>query len=195
MLEAADIKQAVTQWVDVRGKHMMPTASQFGAFQMRPFLPNVAVFRRLGDDNYQISLQGTALVELFGFDATGKDVSVVYPDAEVPGLMALFNLLFSSSYLSHSLRVYTNRTGEQFTGEQVLLPISNEDGEHDRYVFVACNIQRPKRPRSVPGKPLEIGDLKARTIYDPRTLMPVACFATTQRNTAMMQRAITAACG
>ncbi len=171
----------------------MPTASQFGPFELRPFLPHLAVYRKTPEGRYKVTLQGTGLVEAFGFDATGMFLNAVYPEDVQDELMALYELLFTNQYISHSVRTYERKgTGALVTIEQIMVPVSDEDGAHDRYVLLAYNVPLPQRPRSDPNRTIALGSLEERTVYDPHTLLPVACFATTPRDNARMQEKLTA---
>lgn len=196
MLRADHIQQLATAWLETRGEKLMPKASQFGPFELRPFLPNIAVYRKTPEGRYKVTLQGTGLVEAFGFDATGMFIDDVYPEDVFVELNALYKLLFDNHYLSHSVRVYERRgSGALVTIEQIMVPVTNEDGQNDRYVLLAYNVPLPQRPRSDPNRTIALGSLEERTVYDPETLMPVECFATTPRDSEKMQEKLTAFLG
>ncbi|MGD1935389.1 MAG: PAS domain-containing protein [Candidatus Phaeomarinobacter sp.] len=191
MLQAEHIRQFISTWIEVRGDRVMPTSSEFGPFQMRPFLPNIAVYRRAGKGRYKVSLQGTGLVEAFGFDATGMYLDKVYPEEVYADLEVLYDLLFSNQYISHSVRTYERKqSGELVTIEHVMAPVSDENGVHDRYVLLAYNVPLPQRPRSDPNRTIALGNLEERTLYDPHALLPVECVATTPRDDAAMQESL-----
>ncbi|GAA6156869.1 hypothetical protein NBRC116588_23420 [Pyruvatibacter sp. HU-CL02332] len=193
MLRADHIQQLASKWLDARGDQLMPKASQLGPFQMRPFLPNIAMYRKAPEGRYKVTLQGTGLVEAFGFDATGRFLDEVYPDDVYAELSAFYELLFNNQYISHSVRVYERKgTGALVTIEQLMVPLSDENGAHDRYVLLAYNVPLPQRPRSDPNRTIALGSLEERTVYHPETLLPVACFATTPRDAAQMREKLTA---
>ncbi|MDW3096590.1 MAG: PAS domain-containing protein [Alphaproteobacteria bacterium] len=193
MLRADHIQQLANKWLEARGDQLMPKASQFGPFELRPFLPNIAVYRKTPESRYKVTLQGTGLVEAFGFDATGMFLDDVYPADVFVELNALYKLLFDNQYVSHSVRVYERKgTGALVTIEQIMVPVSNEDGQHDRYVLLAYNVPLPQRPRSDPNRTIALGSLEERTVYHPETLLPVECFATTPRDDTQMREALTA---
>ena len=169
----------------------MPTSAEFGPFQMRPFLHNIIVYRKADNGRYTVSLQGTGLVEAFGFDATGMYLDTIYPPEIYPEIKMLYELLFSHQYISHSIRIYERKgTGEQVPIEQVMAPVSDENGVHDRYFLLANNVPLPQRPRSDPNRTIALGSLEERTLYDPRTLLPVECPATTPRDAQTMQESL-----
>lgn len=193
MLQADHIQQLAKAWLEARGDQLMPKASQFGPFQLRPFLPNLAVYRKAPEGRYKVTLQGTGLVEAFGFDATGEYLDSVYPADAYADLGPFYKLLFDNGYLSHSVRVYERKaTGALVTIEQIMVPLSDEAGVHDRYLLLANNVPFPQRPRSVQNRPIALGSLEERTVYHPQTMLPVACFATTPRDDTQMQEKMTA---
>lgn len=193
MLQADHIQLLAKSWLDARGDQLMPKASQLGPFQMRPFLPNIAMYRMTPEGRYKVTLQGTGLVEAFGFDATGMFLDDVYPDDVFVELNAFYELLFNNHYISHSVRVYERKgTGALVTIEQLMVPLSDENGVHDRYVLLAYNVPLPQRPRSDPNRTIALGSLEERTVYHPVTMLPVDCFATTARSDEQMQQKLTA---
>lgn len=183
MPQAESVRKFLEAWLDARGDKKMPSPQEFGPFQMRPYLPHVAVYRKMPEGRFKVTLQGTGLVEAFGFDATGMYLDDIYPRENHPELNNLYDLLFGNGYLSHSIRTYERKsTGAIVTIEQVMVPMSNEDGEHDRYVLLAYNVPMPQRPRrGEVKKTVSLGILEERTIFDARTLLPVACDLTTPR--------------
>ncbi|MEQ8745581.1 PAS domain-containing protein [Pyruvatibacter sp.] len=191
LIRHADIRLALTTWMKVRGNALYPTVHEFGPFEMKPYLPHVSIFRRTPEGGHKVTLLGTGLVEAYGFDATGMDVADIYPPEELAELHPFYDLIFPDHYLSHSLRTYKRKTGAHMTLEQILMPLGNEEGIHDRYVLVARRTDVPLRPRKDVESKLKLGVLEARTIFDPKTFLPVACFATTPRDATEMQIPLT----
>ena len=148
---------------------------------MKSFLPYTAMFRKMDDGVIRITLVGTALVEGFGADATGQDVKSVYPESEHSLLDAFYDTIFPNHYLSQSLRCYQRGSGAQTMIEQFLMPVGNTAGIHDRYMVVINELPLPEGLDMAPRPELLISDLQRRTVYDPRTLMPVDCAMTTPR--------------
>ncbi len=193
MLRADHIQQLAKAWLEARGDQLMPKASQFGPFQLRPFLPNLAVYRKASEGRYKVTLQGTGLVEAFGFDATGEFLDNLYPADVYADLSPFYKLLFDNGHISHSVRIYERKgTGALVTIEQIMVPLSDDAGVHDRYVLLAYNVPLPQRPRSDPNRSIALGSLEERTVYDAKTMLPVECFATTPRSDEHMQEKMTA---
>lgn len=186
MLHSEDSKLALKAWLDARGDALFPSTSQFGPFQMRPFLPNIVMLRRMPDASLQITLVGTALVESFGADATGRDVKAAYPKSEHELLDRFYSYIFSHHNLTQSLRTFQRRSGASVLIEQFMMPVGNQDGVHDRYLLLINDMPMPAMPLAEPRKDVLIGELQRRTIYDPRTLMPVDCDLTTPRDAEAM---------
>ncbi len=186
MLHSEDSKLALKAWLAARGDQLFPSASQFGPFQMRPFLPNIVMIRRMSDTSHQITLVGTALVESFGADATGHDVKAAYPKSEHALLDRFYEHIFTHHNLTQSLRTFQRRSGRNVLIEQFMMPVGNQDGIHDRYLLLINDMPMPAMPLEEPRKDVLIGELQRRTVYDPRTLLPVDCDLTTPRDAEAM---------
>ena len=182
MLYADTSRKALQGWLTARGDGLYPLASEFGPFEMRPYLPYTAMFRRVEDGTYRITLVGTALVEVFGDDATGREVKSIYPEEMHELLEAYYDALFANHYLAHSLRIFEAGNGAEELLEQVLMPIGNADGEHDRYMVLMNRLPMPEVALDSPRPDLLVGDLLRRTVYDARTLLPVDSDLSTPRN-------------
>jgi hypothetical protein len=181
MLYADTSKQALTRWLQARGDRLFPRTTELGPFEMKPFLPFTAMVRREPGPIYRLTVVGTALVEVFGADATGQEVKTIYPAAEHALLEEFYATMFSHHYLSQSLRVFEKSAGLSILIEQFLMPIGNPDGEHDRYMVTINRLPMPETNVSGPRPELLIGELQRRTVYDPATLLPVDCPLTTER--------------
>ncbi|GAA6156868.1 hypothetical protein NBRC116588_23410 [Pyruvatibacter sp. HU-CL02332] len=192
MLHSDDSKQALQAWLKARGDALFPTTSQFGPFQMRPFLPNIVMIRRMPDLTYRITLVGTALVESFGADATGREVKNAYPSTQHDLLERFYEHIFKHHNLTQSLRAYHRRDGTAVLIEQFMMPVGNEDGVHDRYLLLMNDTPMPEMPLTEPRKDILVGELQRRTVYDPRTLLPVDCELTTPRDAEAMAEPLVA---
>lgn len=186
MLHSEDSKLALKAWLAARGDKLFPRTSQFGPFEMRPFLPNIVMIRRVSETSHQITLVGTALVESFGADATGRDVKAAYPKSEHALLDQFYEHIFTHHNLTQSLRTFQRRNGTSVLIEQFMMPVGNEDGFHDRYLLLINDMPMPATPLAEPRKDVLIGELQRRTVYDPRTLLPVDCDLTTPRDADAM---------
>ncbi len=186
MLHSDDSRTALKAWLAARGDALYPTTSQFGPFQMRPFLPNIVMIRRMSDGGHQITLVGTALVESFGADATGRDVKAAYPKSEHALLDRFYDYIFTHHNLTQSLRTYQRRNGVSVLIEQFMMPVGNSNGVHDRYLLLINDTPMPQMPLTEPRKDVLIGELQRRTVYDPQSLLPVDCDLTTPRGAAAM---------
>jgi|GEM_PF-6801814 len=188
MLYADTSKDALKQWLQARGDKLFPDATEFGAVEMKPFLPYTSMFRRMPDARYVITLVGTALVDAFGEDATGREVKSVYPDSEHDFLHAFYAFMFEQHALSQSLRSYRRKSGIDMLIEQFMMPVANRDGVHDRYMLVTNEMPADDTELVARNRDLMIGPLVRRTVYDPRTLLPMACDFTTDREPDQMQQ-------
>ncbi len=191
MLFSDNPKQALAAWQTARGDAPYPLAAQFGPVQMRKFLPYVAMFRKEAPKVYRITLVGTALVEMFTFDPTGMEVHEVFPDAEKQALFDLYDIIFPKHYISHTHRDFKIPSGVKMVVEQLLLPVGNENGDHDRYVLISDNVPMPVTEAEKFQSEVVLGDLLVRTVYDPATMLPVECAMTTPRSPEDMQRRLT----
>lgn len=192
MLHSDNSNLALQAWLTARGDALFPTTSQFGPFQMRPFLPNIVMIRRMPDGGHQITLVGTALVESFGADATGRDVKAAYPKSQHDLLDRFYDHIFTHHNLTQSLRTYHRRNGTSALIEQFMMPVGNDDGIHDRYLLLMNDTPMPEMPLTEPRKDILIGELQRRTVYDPRTLLPVDCDLTTPRDAQAMAEPLVA---
>lgn len=191
MLFSKNAKQALTAWQQARNGKTYPLASQFGPLQMREFLPYVGMFRKEAGGTFRVTLVGTALAEAFAFDPTGLEVKELYSEADLPQILEMYDLIFPGHFISHSQRAYMRKSGVRMVVEQLLLPIGNEAGDHDRYVFIADNVPVPHSEAGKANSELVLGELQLRTVYDPATMLPVECSLTTPRSPEEMQRRLT----
>lgn len=187
MLETDACRRALPLWLDARGDALMPASEAFGPRELKPVLRQVGVFRRMPDGRRIVTVHGTGLVDDFGFDATGQEVRMLFPEAERDDLDAFHDFVFAGHHLSHSMRRFVTRRGDEFAVEQLILPVAGPGGAHDRYVLVAARSRDIVRPTpEADRRTLALGDLLSRTVYDPGTLLPVACPFTSPRDAAAM---------
>lgn len=180
MLRSDNCQMALRAWLDARGDALMPTVRGFGPVQMKGFLPFVAMFRHFADGTRRVTVHGTALCDGLGFDPTGMEVSALYASKDRDDLHVFHDLMFEGSYLSHSLRVLRKRNGTFLTLEQLLLPVADADGTHDRYAVIASGVADRNDIDPNGGEDARIGTIVQRTIYAPHDLRPVDCPATTR---------------
>lgn len=143
--------------------------------QMRPFLPYVAAFRLTPDGDRKVTVMGTALVEFFGVDVTGRSVDEAYREEDHEELRAFHARAFESHYLTYSIRDLYLETGGVSTLEQTLLPVGNAAGVHDRYVLVASVVPGKTQYGDERRDEVFLGELHHRVVYDPATMMPIDC--------------------
>lgn len=182
MLLSDNCKTAFDIWLAARGGNDIPAKRHFGVERLKPVLASTAVFRTVIDGHRRITFYGSALREALGFNPTGMDVADVYAPNDPHTLRAFHAFLFDTGYIAVSLRALRPNTGHSVTVEQLLLPVGNAKGRPELYVAVAGNVPGPEDDTLGDNETLDVTMPIERTIYDPRTLMPVDCEATTDRD-------------
>ena len=179
---------ALAAWLEARRDGPIPLASDLGPMKMKDFLPYVGAFRQTDGGRRVITVHGTALVEQFGFDATGRTVEDVFPPDQRDEVRALHDYMFEHGCLGHVMREVRNRHGAAIAAEQLLLPLRNDAGTHDRYIWVAERTGKHPQMQSSsePRDTILIGRIVRRTLYDAHSLLPVACAFNTERPDADM---------
>jgi len=191
MLQSDILKHALIAWRKARGDALFPSVTEFGPFQMRPFLKNVGIVRKEPDGVYRISLVGTWLVDEISHDPTGRELRDLYPPEEREHFAEIYEFVFGHHYIGYTQRVFSRQSGVKFLIEQLVLPVGNADGIHDRYVFIADKIPMPLSDTNAANQEMQLGVLQTRTIYSPETFLPVECFINTPRPAEEMQVRLT----
>jgi hypothetical protein len=99
------------------------------------------VFEQAPEDRYIVRFMGTALVDLWGEDLTGKDRFASLPPKSVPSATRNLREILGTPCGLTGQHAYGPRTGMMHEVESLLLPAENDPGRPRRVVGFGQAIQ------------------------------------------------------
>jgi len=126
--EAETLKRLQAYWERKKGARPAPPKSAIDPVELRDLLPNILLIDVVGNPpRFRARLFGSALVEAYGEEVTGKFGEEVDLDAVHAELMGFVERAAAKCKPQYLRAAFTKRNGRHLQYEQILLPLS-EDG-------------------------------------------------------------------
>lgn len=107
----------------------VPAKSALSPSSLKPHLPNIGIFERLGRYDVQIRLFGTQLDEKFGKPMTGVNLFDFLPENQWEFYADLYEVTLDAPAGCRLVRKSVDKNDNVITGESLILPLADEAGE------------------------------------------------------------------
>jgi len=115
-------------WAARRGTRRMPCRADIDPMAIPHLLPHLLLIEMMEDSRFRVRLAGTAIVESYGEELTGRFVDELFTPARRAVALRHYVLAFDSARPIAACNRYTNVRGTELAASRVILPLS-EDGE------------------------------------------------------------------
>jgi hypothetical protein len=145
-----DAKEFAYYWRSLDRDRMIPRRSSFDPTRISPLLPGIAIYEIKSRDEIVYRLAGTALVDHFGMEVTGKNFLDFWEgERREMAADAMYNCITKPCGL------FTKMTGVSHSGRvetsvSVGFPLLDENENCNRMVFYSCGFDKPEY--RVPGE-------------------------------------------
>jgi hypothetical protein len=123
------LKRLYEYWLEKKASRFAPARSDIDPVEILPILPHVIIMDVLGTPpRFRYRLVGTAFVQAYGQEITGKFVDEIDLDGQREFIIADYQKMLREREPSLSRWEYTKTDGRHILYERLLLPLS-KDGE------------------------------------------------------------------
>ncbi|HYM31603.1 MAG TPA: PAS domain-containing protein [Candidatus Cybelea sp.] len=137
------VKGLYDYWLSKCGGRRMPPRAALDPLEMKPWLGHLLIVAALDDGNdFLYNLYGTTLVQLFGFEATGKRVSQAVAEGLITEVVLNEYRKVCKSGQPHYIQRMRSAAKQHMTIEKLILPLSNDGAAVDRLLtaIYACEV-------------------------------------------------------
>ncbi len=107
----------------------VPAKSSLSPGALKPHLPNIGIFERIGRYDVRIRLFGTQLDEKFGKPMTGVNLFDLLPEEQREFYADLYEATLDSLAGCRLVRKSVDKNDNVITGESLILPMADDAGE------------------------------------------------------------------
>jgi hypothetical protein len=134
---------AYQYWQGKRGERRMPRRSDIEPSEIVPLLPNLMIIEVLGGGKRQrYRLVGTAIVETFGVEFTGKYLDQVFSGAHLRSHVENYRIIARAKCPLLLSRRYHSPIGGALICHRLVMPLSEDDRAVNQ-MLVAMSFQAP----------------------------------------------------
>jgi hypothetical protein len=123
-------------WQRKRAGRPMPSRADIEPMEIPVVLPYVLLVERSEDGRFRYRLAGTAVVDAYGMELTGRYVDEVFP----PGRRVLaeqhYAMVYQSGRPISALNRYTNSRGVEHIASRLILPLAGKASSHPVVQFL-----------------------------------------------------------
>ncbi len=136
--EGADprLHQVYDYWQRKRGARAMPARRDIDPTELAAVLPHLMVVNVEPGPRFRYRLFGTAVVEAFGIDPTGKYIDEVMVGAYKTFLLGLYNDLIASKKPVYSTSIYGTKRDTKLWTQRLMLPLSSDGDAVDKVLAI-----------------------------------------------------------
>jgi len=150
-------------WLSKRGLRRMPSRSDIDPADIPRLLPYVGMVEKV-DDEFRYRLAGTALVQQFGRDFTGKTLGSELSDKPeaVQAMRAIARHIFAAGHPAFITGEYETKFGNIHNASALALPLSDDDNATNVVIFTRLarfSLGTRPAPDWLKGAPLTIRDV------------------------------------
>jgi hypothetical protein len=115
-------------WEQQRGSRAMPRRRDIDPVEIPRLLPHLLLIERAQDGRYRYRLAGTAVVDAYGRELTGRLVDEVIPAPRRAIAERHYSTVFTTSRPIFVRNKYAPRNATEFVVSRIVLPLSTDDG-------------------------------------------------------------------
>jgi hypothetical protein len=130
------LHQVYQYWQQKRGARPMPSRRDIEPVEMRTLLPHLMMIDVEPGPRFRYRLFGTAVVEAFGSDPTGKCVDEVMIGAYKTFLLGLYGDLVVSKKPIYSTSNYGGKRDTMLWTQRLMLPLSSDGTAVDKVLAI-----------------------------------------------------------
>lgn len=122
-------------WQDVRGAHALPLESDINTERLKEIWPSCFLVSVRANGSFGYNYLGEALVEAYGDDLTGREITetLVYPHPA--SLFATFKRVVETAAPVTDESEFTNSKGARIKYRSCVLPLAGPEGTHVRFLL------------------------------------------------------------
>jgi hypothetical protein len=130
------LHQAYQYWQQKRGARAMPSRRDIEPAELRAVLPHLMMIDVEPGPRFRYRLFGTAVVEAFGSDPTGKYIDEVMVGAYKSFLLGLYGDLVVSKKPVYSTSIYGGKRDTMLWTQRLMLPLSSDGTAVDKVLAI-----------------------------------------------------------
>jgi len=111
-------------WDTKRGRRRMPLRSEIKPFEIPRLLPHLQLVERVDDEGFRYRLTGSAIVQGYGFDGTGKFTHEILSPARHKIASRHYRLVFDSGRPLFARNRYVRDSFLMVMISRIILPLS-----------------------------------------------------------------------
>lgn len=134
MISSGPLRALHEYWTAKCRDGILPRRRDIDPTDLPRILPSIYIVHVLGQDSYQISLFGTGLREMFGFDPTGKDLIEILPAGQHEQARKSYREVIERGMPWLTKALYRLSDGHDVTYERLTLPLSSDGLNVDRFI-------------------------------------------------------------
>lgn len=135
------LSEALAYWEAMRGARAMPQRRDIDPVALRRILPHIQITEVVdGGSRFRYRLVGTAIVEAFGTEFTGKFVDELVTGERDAFVHACYRAVCDAKRPAFARSKYLNTKEVELTANRVLLPLS-EDGAEVHQILGALTFE------------------------------------------------------
>jgi len=124
------LRTALDYWESKRGGRTMPQRRDIEPMELRPVLPHLQITEVIGGGGrFRYRLVGTAIVEAFGAEFTGKYVDELVSGERDTFVHACYRAVCASRRPAFARSKYVTTKNVDLTANRVLMPLSEDGAE------------------------------------------------------------------
>src|SRR5687768_16481804 len=130
------LHQVYAYWQQKRGGRALPARRDIEPADLVAVLPHLMMVDVEEGPRFRYRLFGTAVVEAFGSDPTGKYVDDVMVGAYKTFLLGLYNDLVTSKKPIYSTSIYGGKRDTMLWTQRLMLPLSSDGTKVDKVLAI-----------------------------------------------------------
>lgn len=130
------LHQVYAYWQQKRGARALPARSDIEPAELRAVLPHLMMVDVEAGPRFRYRLFGTAVVEAFGSDPTGKYIDEVMVGAYKAFLLGLYNDILTSKKPVYSTSIYGGTRDKMLWTQRLMLPLSSDGTSVDKVLAI-----------------------------------------------------------
>jgi hypothetical protein len=130
------LHQVYSYWQQKRGARLMPSRRDIEPADLVAVLPHLMMIDVEEGPRFRYRLFGTAVVEAFGSDPTGKYIDEVMVGTYKTFLLGLYNDLVTSKKPVYSTSIYGGKRDTMLWTQRLMLPLSSDGTNVDKALAI-----------------------------------------------------------
>lgn len=116
-------------WQRKRANRPLPNRADIDPMEIPTVLPYVLLVERSDEARFRFRLAGTAVVEAYGMELTGRHVDEVFPPSRRVLAEQHYAMVYQSGRPITAVNRYTNSRGVEHVASRLILPLAGGAGQ------------------------------------------------------------------